>query len=236
VSVVGPNPELSCVPTGSSTPTNARVPGYSDRINHALAFAAKHHDQEVRKGTRAPYRTQAANVAVILARYDRDDDTLVAAILHDAIEHSLRTGARVQDLTERLTAKFGERSLELALSVVLKGSDEHGIDLSLAESRADQLQRIGEASEPAQWVSAAVTLHHAAALAADLRRTVDADAVWSRAPGGRSGALAHYTAVVDRLRMSGFGGAILGELTLVLADLDKRARTEVGAENAGQLP
>ena len=26
--------------------------GYSDRINHALAFAAKHHDQQVRRGTR----------------------------------------------------------------------------------------------------------------------------------------------------------------------------------------
>ena len=31
--------------------------GYSDRINHALAFAAKHHDQQVRKGTRLPYLT-----------------------------------------------------------------------------------------------------------------------------------------------------------------------------------
>ena len=27
--------------------------GYSDRINHALAFAAKHHDRQVRKGNRA---------------------------------------------------------------------------------------------------------------------------------------------------------------------------------------
>ena len=34
------------------------ITGYSDRINHALAFAAKHHDQQVRKGTRLPYLTQ----------------------------------------------------------------------------------------------------------------------------------------------------------------------------------
>ena len=31
--------------------------GYSDPINHAFAFAAKHHDQQVRKGTRYPYLT-----------------------------------------------------------------------------------------------------------------------------------------------------------------------------------
>ena len=31
--------------------------GYSDRINHALAFAAKHNDREVRKNMRLPYGT-----------------------------------------------------------------------------------------------------------------------------------------------------------------------------------
>ena len=49
------------------------IAGYSDRVNHALAFAAKHHDQQVRKGTRAPYATNAANVAIILTRYQRDE-------------------------------------------------------------------------------------------------------------------------------------------------------------------
>jgi len=42
--------------------------GYSDRINHALAFAAKHHDRQVRRGTRLPYLTHPANVAVSLTR------------------------------------------------------------------------------------------------------------------------------------------------------------------------
>ena len=54
--------------------------GYSDPINHAFAFAAKHHDQQVRKGTRYPYLTAAPNLAVILARYAQDDATLVAGI------------------------------------------------------------------------------------------------------------------------------------------------------------
>ena len=57
--------------------------GYSDRINHAFAFAAKHHDRQVRKGTRLPYLTHPANVAIILTRYGRDEDTVVAGILHD---------------------------------------------------------------------------------------------------------------------------------------------------------
>ena len=60
-------------------------PGYSDRINHALAFAAKHHDQEVRKGTRLlPYFTTPANVAIVLTRYGQDDETVVAGELRGA--------------------------------------------------------------------------------------------------------------------------------------------------------
>ena len=82
-------------------------PGYSDRINHALAFAAKHHDQQVRKGTRLPYDTHAANVAVILARYDRDDDTVVAGILHDVIEDYVRDGYTDEMVVGRIVDKFG---------------------------------------------------------------------------------------------------------------------------------
>src|SRR5258707_14002110 len=54
------------------------VTGYSDVINHALAFSAKHHDRQVRKGTKLPYLTHPANVAVILTRYGCDNDTIVA--------------------------------------------------------------------------------------------------------------------------------------------------------------
>ena len=61
-------------------------PGYSDKINHAFAFAAKHHDRQVRKGTKLPYLTHPANVALILTRYGQADDTVVAGILHDVIE------------------------------------------------------------------------------------------------------------------------------------------------------
>ena len=68
-------------------------PGYSDAINHAFAFAAKHHDRQVRKGMKLlPYFTQPANIAVILTRYDRDERTVVAGILHDVVQDSVREG------------------------------------------------------------------------------------------------------------------------------------------------
>ena len=82
--------------------------GYSDPINHAFAFAAKHHDQQVRKGTRYPYLTAAPNLAVILARYDQDDVTLVAGILHDVVEDCVRDGYTAEMLNRRVGDKFGD--------------------------------------------------------------------------------------------------------------------------------
>ena len=69
--------------------------GYSDRIHHALAYAAKHHDREVRKGTRTPYFTAPASVAVILTRYGQGEDTVVAGVLQPAVEDMLREGESV---------------------------------------------------------------------------------------------------------------------------------------------
>ncbi|MFM9014131.1 MAG: HD domain-containing protein, partial [Gemmatimonadota bacterium] len=81
--------------------------GYSDRLNHAFAYAAKHHDRQVRKGARAPYLTQPANVAVILTRYGCDEDIVVAGILHDVIEDCVQEGWTAEMLDDRLGAKFG---------------------------------------------------------------------------------------------------------------------------------
>src|ERR1700759_1722042 len=94
------------------------VIGYSDRINHALAFAAKHHDRQVHKGLGHPYRTHAANVAIILTRYGREDDTIVAGILHGVVADCIREGYTRAMLDQRIGAKFGEGSLERVLAVV----------------------------------------------------------------------------------------------------------------------
>jgi (p)ppGpp synthase/HD superfamily hydrolase len=88
------------------------ITGYSDRINHAFAFAAKHHDQEVRKGTRLPYLTRPANVAVILTRYGRDDDTVIAGILYDVVTDCVRDGQTRERLDQRIGYKFGSDVLE----------------------------------------------------------------------------------------------------------------------------
>jgi (p)ppGpp synthase/HD superfamily hydrolase len=199
------------------------IAGYSDVINHALAFAAKHHDRQVRKGTKLPYLTHPANVAIILTRYGRDTDTVVAGILHDVIEDCVRDGYTRQMLEQRIGDKFGSKVLETVLAVTYRRHDEDGVELAGDERRADYLERLADANDEARWVCAADKLHNASSIITDLRRTVDPDSVWSRFNLGKAGTARWYRDVYERLREVGFDAPIMAELDAVSAELVRLA-------------
>lgn len=192
--------------------------GYSDRLNHAFAYAAKHHDRQVRKGARAPYLTQPANVAVILTRYGRDEDAVVAGILHDVVEDCVQEGWTAEMLDDRLGTKFGSAAVALAVAVVRRRHDDEGVEFSREESRADQLRRIAVAPDAARWVAAADAVHALGALSADLRRTIDREAGWARA-GGRDAVLAFSAELLTALGAGGWSGAIGEELSGMVGEL-----------------
>jgi len=199
------------------------VTGYSDVINHALAFAAKHHDRQVRKGTKLPYLTHPANVAVILTRYGCNSDTVVAGILHDVIEDCVREGYSREMLEQRIGDKFGAKVLDTVLAVTYRRHDDDGVELSGDDRKTDYLERLSDASEEARWVCAADKIHNASSILSDLRRTVDAETIWSRFGGGRVGTGRWYRQVYERLREVGFNAPIMAELDAVSGDLQRLA-------------
>ncbi len=196
------------------------ITGYSDRINHALAFAAKHHDQQVRKGARAPYGTRAANVAIILTRYGRDEQTVVAGILHDVVEDYVREGHTAEMLERRVADKFGRDVLDVVLTVTHRKVDDSGVELSVDDRRDDLLERLASAGDSARWVCAADRLHDASSILADLRRTIDPEAIWNRFTGGRGATVRDYRRAYDRLAEVGFTGEIMRELGETVSELD----------------
>lgn len=188
------------------------ITGYSDRINHALAFAAKHHDQQVRKGTRLPYLTHPANVAIILTRYGCDETTVVAAILHDVVEDCVTKDYTREMLEERIASKFGEDVLETVLAVTHRNHDDDGNEFTSEEKKEDYLDRLSGASDRARWVCAADKLHNANSILTDLKRTSWPENIWSRFKAGKEGTIRWYRAVYDRLAALGFQAPIMAEL------------------------
>lgn len=195
-------------------------PGYSDTINHAFAFAAKHHDRQVRKGTKLPYLTHPANVAVILSRYGRDDKTVVAGILHDVVEDCVRDGYTREMLTQRIGDKFGSDVLAMVLGVTHRRLDDDGVELSSDQRKQDYLYRLAEANDEARWVCAADKVHNANSVLSDLRRTEDPNSVWSRFSGGQAATVKWYRAVLTRLDEIGFSEPIMAELRAAVTALE----------------
>ncbi len=205
--------------------------GYSDRINHALAFAAKHHDRQVRKGTRLPYITHPANVAIILARYGQAEETVIAGILHDVVEDCVRESWTQEMLEERIGEKFGMDVLDTVLMVTHRKVDDSGNELDRQERNEDSLLRLAEANDAARWVCAADKLHNASSILADLRRTVDPETVWGRFSVGKEGTIRWYRAVHDRLNELHFVGEILAELRNVAVALEEHS--DIGSGQSG---
>ncbi len=201
--------------------------GYSDRIHHALAFADKHHDREVRKGTRLPYFTAPANLAVMLTRYGQDEATVVAGVLRQTVEDYLRDGYSVDAVRERLADKFGEATVDVLLAAVPRRLDDDGIELSHEEQKGDLLARLAGAPDAARWVCAAHEVHEASALLADLRRTSFPESVWQRVSEGREARLRWYQQVAEQLRAAGFDTPAVTELR---AATDALAASASGVE------
>ena len=199
------------------------ITGYSDRINHALAFSAKHHDRQVRKGTRLPYLTHPANVAIILTRYGRDECTVVAGILHDVVEDCVGDAYTSEMLDQRIGEKFGYDVLETVLAVTYRRVDDDGIELSHEERREDYLERLADATDAARWVCAADKLHHVSRIVAELRRTIEPDNVWGRFTGGKDPSLRWYRRIYERLGEVGFSGEIMEELRTAIVALEDAA-------------
>jgi (p)ppGpp synthase/HD superfamily hydrolase len=203
------------------SPKDAKTAGYSDRVNHALAFAAKHHDQQVRKGTRLPYLTHPANVAIILTRYDCDETTVVAGILHDVIEDCVTKDYPAEMLEQRITSKFGADVLETVLAVTHRKHDDDGDEFTPDEKKQDYLRRLSDASDRARWVCAADKVHNANAILSDLTRTIQPDSVWARFKVGKEGTIRWYRSVYGRLRELDFDAPIMSELERTVEALEK---------------
>jgi (p)ppGpp synthase/HD superfamily hydrolase len=84
---------------------------YSFKIEQAIRAAAVLHDGQTRKGSEPyPYITHLISVAFMLNDYGADEDTIVAALLHDTLEDTDYS-------PEELEADFGPTIREIVEGV-----------------------------------------------------------------------------------------------------------------------
>jgi (p)ppGpp synthase/HD superfamily hydrolase len=137
---------------------------YSARFDEALIYASELHREQVRKGTKVPYVTHLLAVASLVGEQTADEDAVIAALLHDAVEDQGGAETRAE-----IAKRFGERVAELVDAC----TDTDVVPKPPWKGRKEAyIARLREPSTPpaACLISAADKLHNARCMIADLRR------------------------------------------------------------------
>lgn len=184
-------------------------PPLTERFDAALAYASALHRSQARTSSGVPYVAHLLAVAaLVLESGEADEDVVIAALLHDAIEDQ---GVTVDDLS----ARFGAR----VASIVAECTDTDETPKPPWRPRKEAyLARLESASREALTVTAADKLHNARSLAGDVLRS--GPSVWSSFNAGPVDQLWYYRSVagVVARRLPGGLAADLSRAVDELAD------------------
>jgi (p)ppGpp synthase/HD superfamily hydrolase len=142
--------------------------GYSDRINHAFAFAAKYYGAVAPAGAGMDYLAHPANVAIILARYGCEQVTIVAGILHHVLEDAAPGSRPV--LERKIADKFGPVALAIAKDALEPKYDARGAERGWQARKQEYLAQLAAAEPRALDICVADELHACGSTITAVRR------------------------------------------------------------------
>jgi len=182
----------------------------SDRFAQALDYAFALHREQERKVNHVPYLAHLLGVAATVMTYGGDEDTAIAALLHDAVED--QGGLPVADEIER---RFGPRVRELVLAV----SDATTTPKPPWRARKEQaLAHLAEAPREVCLLKAADLLDNGRSILKEHRAI--GPALWTHFRGGREGTLWYYRSVFTLLQTR-LGGPLVAELEQAVAAIER---------------
>jgi len=189
----------------------------TERFVGAVSLAVDLHRNQVRKGSDVPYVSHLLRVAGLVLEFGADEDTAMAAMLHDAVEDQggLPTAQLIRE-------QFGERveRFVLGCSDSITGTDQP--KRPWRERKEAMIARINGRDKT---LAPETRLIIACDKLDNLRSTVSAypksgPEFWKRFSSGREGTLWYYRSMIDALRNAG-GCPLLEELEITLSRLEQ---------------
>jgi GTP pyrophosphokinase len=183
------------------------------RFEDALVFATKLHSAQTRKGSQTPYIAHLLGVTAIVLESGGNEDTAIAALLHDAVEDQ---GGL--DTLEEIRRRYGDK----VASIVDSCSDTYTLPKPPWRERKEMyLAHLPGATPEARLVSLADKLYNARSILRDLR---EGENIWEKFRGGKDGTLWYYRSLVDIFQKLDHG-FLVGELTRVVDQIEYYANT-----------
>lgn len=126
---------------------------YSYRLEKAIRAAAVLHADQVRKGrVPLPYITHLAAVAWLVSDYVKNEDTVIAAWLHDTLEDTDYTALELEE-------DFGEK-VSVLVQTLTEPKTRGKRKLSWEERKAAYLEQLKQGPDEALVISAADKIHN----------------------------------------------------------------------------
>lgn len=166
----------------------------SPRLDSALKLASHiHRDQTRRDAERTPYISHLVAVMLLVSDVTKDEDILIAALLHDAIED-------VANFTEQdLKEAFGDRVAKLVYHVTEPQAKEDPFFASIPWLTRKELYlaRLEEGEEGSLLISTADKLHNLTSFLTDAER--EGETFLSNFHGSIKNQLWFYEEVLSRV-------------------------------------
>lgn len=187
----------------------------TERFDEALLFAARHHRDQLRKGSRVPYMTHLMSVSALVMEHGGTEVQAIAALLHDAVEDAPagQGGAVLAEIRERFGASVAD--IVLACSDGLNDSGER--KGTWQERKQAYVDGLPHKALDALLVTAADKTHNGLCIAADVRRY--GRAFWSTFNAGPEELRWYYTSVRDVVAQRLPGTSIAAALDRAVVDL-----------------
>lgn len=160
----------------------------TERLIRAFKYVATLHAGDLRKGTTIPYLSHLMGVASIVQEHGGDEDQVIAALLHDAIEDHPQDGLTRQQIGE----EFGDKVLAL-----VEGCTDADTDPKppWQERKERYLAHLPETGPEAMLISLADKVHNARAILSDYR--LKGEELWERFNAPKEGTLWYYRSLAD---------------------------------------
>ncbi len=136
----------------------------TDRFADALSFAERIHHEQRRKGNDIPYVAHLMAVTATVLEWGGDEDTAIAALLHDAVEDQ---GG--EPIAEEIRRRFGDRVADLVLHCTDSTSTDPAAKLPWEDRKTAYLAGLAMAGPGAALITVADKLHNLTATIRDVR-------------------------------------------------------------------
>ncbi len=165
---------------------------YTQKIKLAIHMAIRVHEldqKQKRKGKDIPYITHPLIVGLILARVSRNEDIVVAGILHDTVEDSVDS--------KKITIGTIRKRFGNPVAKILQDVTEEKRKLQWVEHKRETVKRMAKFSQESLLVKAADVIANCAELIADFRK--EGESTFRRFNVPKDHLIQHYVETIEEL-------------------------------------